>query len=205
MILLIDNYDSFVYNLYQYIAVDTECVVIRNDKISVAEVLSKAPDGVVISPGPGHPKDAGICLELIPALAQAGIPMLGVCLGHQSLACAFGGELDLTPELMHGKVSAITHQQQGLFKGLPSPLTVTRYHSLMVSKVPDELEITAQTDDGIIMGLKHKSLPLEGFQFHPESLATEQGKRLIRQFLDRVKAHHSQRSFESHQTAQASI
>lgn len=183
MILLIDNYDSFVYNLYQYIAVDRPCEVIRNDKISVSDVIAKRPAGVVLSPGPGHPRDAGICLDLIPALAEAGIPMLGVCLGHQSLACAFGGELAFTPELMHGKVSAIEHQEQGIFNGLPSPFTATRYHSLMVDKVPAELEVTARTVDGIIMGLKHRSLPLEGLQFHPESLATEHGKQLIRNFL----------------------
>jgi len=193
MILLIDNYDSFVYNLYQYIAVDMDCEVIRNDKISVAEVLSRAPDGVVISPGPGHPRDAGICLDLIPALAEAGIPMLGVCLGHQSLACAFGGELALTPELMHGKVSMIKHQDKGLFKGLPTSFNVTRYHSLTVDKVPDVLEVTAETEDGIIMGLKHKTLPLEGFQFHPESMATEHGKVLIRNFLAQVDGSVSER------------
>lgn len=189
MILILDNYDSFVYNLYQYIAVDQPCEVIRNDQISVAEVLARQPEGVVLSPGPGHPRDAGICLELIPALAQAGLPMLGVCLGHQSLACAFGGELMRTPELMHGKVSAIEHQGQGLFAGLPSPFQATRYHSLTVKpeSVPSELEVTAQTADGIIMGLRHRSLPLEGLQFHPESLATEHGKTLIRNFLARTQ------------------
>lgn len=189
MLILIDNYDSFVYNLYQILAQKIACEVYRNDSLSIAELLAKKPRGVVLSPGPGHPKDAGICLELIPALAAAKIPMLGVCLGHQALACAFGGELMSAPQLMHGKVCQIQHQQNGLFAGLEQPMTVTRYHSLVVNPalLPAELEATAHSADGSIMGLQHRHLPFYGVQFHPESMATVGGVPLMHNFLKELE------------------
>ncbi len=188
MILIIDNYDSFVYNLYQYFSqLGADCKVIRNDAISIAEIKQRQPAGIVLSPGPGHPRDAGICLDLLQQLGSK-IPMLGVCLGHQALACAFGAKVGRAPELMHGKTSLITHQEQGVFADVPSPFCVARYHSLSVQPetIPDCLEITAQTETGIIMGLKHREFPLQGLQFHPESLATDHGLDLIQNFLDQI-------------------
>jgi len=188
MLLLIDNYDSFVYNLYQILAQLVPCRVIRNDQLSCAELLALQPQAVVLSPGPGHPQAAGVCLELVAAAAAQRLPLLGVCLGHQALACALGGSLMPAPELMHGKVSAITHHSQGLFAGLPQPLAVARYHSLVVDPgtLPAELEVTARSADQTIMALQHRHLPLFGLQFHPESLATPQGPALIHHFLDQV-------------------
>jgi len=189
MILLIDNYDSFVYNLYQALAgAGAVCRVVRNDALSVAEVLALQPQAVVLSPGPGRPEQAGICLDLIPAV-QGRFPLLGVCLGHQSIAQAFGGKIIRT-QAKHGKTSDILHQGQGLFAGLPSPMRVARYHSLVAERasLPDCLEITAESEEGLIMGLRHRELPIEGVQFHPESIATEAGPALLNNFLKGLEA-----------------
>lgn len=186
MYILIDNYDSFTYNLYHYLVeLGVDVAVHRNDQISVADVLAIKPKGIVISPGPCTPNEAGICLELVDA-AKAIIPIFGVCLGHQSIAQAFGGKIVRAPYVMHGKTSKITHMADGVFSGLPSPYEATRYHSLTVApeSVPDCLTVTAQTDDGIIMGLSHKEYPLHGVQFHPESIASEHGHDLLKNFID---------------------
>ncbi|MCD6035100.1 MAG: glutamine amidotransferase of anthranilate synthase [Rickettsiales bacterium] len=186
-ILLIDNYDSFTYNLLHYLGeLGAEVEVVRNDKITADEVFAKKGKihGIVLSPGPCTPNEAGICLEL--AKRTAGVlPLLGVCLGHQTIGQAFGGKVIRAPEPMHGKISAITHTSKGLFKGLSSPFNVTRYHSLIVerSSLPATLEITAETSDGVIMGLQHKEHPIFGVQFHPESIASEQGHALLKNFL----------------------
>jgi anthranilate synthase component II len=184
-ILLLDNYDSFTYNLLHYLGeLGREVVVKRNDAISVADVLAMKPEGIVISPGPGTPDESGICLALVKE-ASGEIPLFGVCLGHQAIGQAFGGKVVRAPKPMHGKVSAIRHKGKGVFKGLPSPFSATRYHSLIVEKssLPDCLEITAETDDGIIMGLQHKKLAVHGVQFHPESIASEHGHALLRNFV----------------------
>jgi len=185
MLILIDNYDSFTYNLFHYLGeLGAACEVIRNDQISVAGVMAKKPKAIVLSPGPCTPNEAGICLDLI-AAAGAKIPLLGVCLGHQSIGQAYGGHVIRAPEPMHGKLSRITTTGKGLFKDLPRSFMVTRYHSLIVerSSLPDCLEITAETDDGLIMGLEHKTHPVHGVQFHPESIASEQGHALLANFL----------------------
>lgn len=185
MILLIDNYDSFTYNLVHYLGeLGGEVVVARNDALTVGEVLAQKPDALVLSPGPCTPNEAGICLELIAAAAGI-IPILGVCLGHQAIGQAFGGKVIRAPKVMHGKVSAIDHDGSGLFAGLPKPFEATRYHSLIVerSSLPDCLRVTAQTDDGLIMGLEHRSLALSGVQFHPESIATQHGHALLANFM----------------------
>jgi para-aminobenzoate synthetase component 2 len=185
-VLLLDNYDSFTYNLYQYLGeLGAEVSVVRNDATSAAEAVGSAPDRIVISPGPGTPDQAGISLELI-AAAAGKLPLLGVCLGHQSLGQAFGGRVVRAPTLMHGKTSEIHHDGRTIFAGLPSPFTATRYHSLIVARdsVPDCLEISAWTEDGLVMGLRHRELPLEGVQFHPESILTTEGMALLRNFLD---------------------
>jgi anthranilate synthase component 2 len=185
MILLIDNYDSFTYNLYHYIigAGSKEVLVKRNDQISIAEIKKLNPKAIVISPGPCSPSEAGICLEVIEKLKDQ-FPILGVCLGHQSIGQAFGGKMVKTYP-MHGKISDIYHHNTSVFKGLPSPFKATRYHSLIVERdsLPDCLEITAETKDGIIMGLKHKKFNIHGVQFHPESIASEHGHQLIANFL----------------------
>jgi anthranilate synthase/aminodeoxychorismate synthase-like glutamine amidotransferase len=184
-VLLLDNYDSFTYNLFQYLGeLGAEVEVHRNDQIGVDEVLARRPDRIVISPGPGNPDQAGISLELIRRV-PADQPLLGVCLGHQALGQAFGGKVVRAPSLMHGKTSEIEHDGRGLFAGLPRPFTATRYHSLVVARetVPDELEVSAWTADGVVMGLRHRSRPLEGVQFHPESILTTAGKDLLRNFL----------------------
>jgi anthranilate synthase component 2 len=185
-IILLDNYDSFTYNLLHYLGeVGAEVTVFRNDKISVKELMAKKPDGIVISPGPGTPQQSGICLELVKE-ASGKIPILGVCLGHQAIGEAFGGKVIRAPKPMHGKISAIYHEGQSVFKDLPIPFNATRYHSLIVerSSLPDSLEVTAITaDDGLIMGLKHKGHNTHGVQFHPESIASEHGHQLIRNFL----------------------
>jgi anthranilate synthase component II len=187
MILLIDNYDSFTYNLYQFLSeLGPDVQVIRNDKISVDEIRARRSeiDRIVISPGPCTPAEAGICVPLIQQLAGE-IPILGVCLGHQSIGAAFGANIVRTPLVLHGKTSQIIHKGQGIFAGLPNPFTATRYHSLIVERdtLPPSLEITAETADGVIMGLRHRELPVEGVQFHPESILTPVGKQLLGNFV----------------------
>ncbi len=190
MFLLIDNYDSFTYNLVHYLGeMGAEVVVKRNDSLSADEALGLGAQGIVISPGPCDPDRSGICLDLIVKNADDGAtPMLGVCLGHQAVAQAFGGKVVRAPAPMHGKVSKISHQGKSVLKDLPDPLTATRYHSLIVEKesLPGCLEVTAESDDGLIMGLAHKELPVHGVQFHPESIATEHGHRLLGNFLELV-------------------
>jgi anthranilate synthase component 2 len=186
-LLLIDNYDSFTYNLVQFLGdLGAEADVVRNDAITPEEALRRGADGIVLSPGPCAPDQAGICLDVIRLAAAAHTPLLGVCLGHQAIGQAFGGQVVRAPAPMHGKVSAIFHQGSGIFAGLPSPFSATRYHSLIVEaeSFPAELEITAQTADGIIMGLAHRALPIHGVQFHPESIASEHGHDILRRFLE---------------------
>ncbi len=186
MLLMIDNYDSFTYNLVQYFGeLGVEVVVRRNDSIRVEDIPKMAPSHIVISPGPGTPDQAGISLEIIQRLSGA-IPILGVCLGHQAMGQVFGGRVVRAPTLMHGKTSAIHHHGTDLFFNLPSPFRATRYHSLIVEKsdFPDCLEITAWTEDGLVMGLRHKTLAVYGVQFHPESILTEYGHDLLRNFID---------------------
>lgn len=185
MILLIDNYDSFTYNLYQYLSELGALVeVFRNDRISIAEIERMAPGRIVISPGPGRPEDGGVSLECIEKLGPR-IPLLGVCLGHQCIGQAFGGEVVSAPRLMHGKTSSIAHDGMGLFKGVENPFTATRYHSLIVDEksLPDCFEITARTQEGELMGLRHKTHPIEGIQFHPESILTPAGKAILKNFI----------------------
>ena len=186
MILLIDNYDSFTYNLFHFLGeLGEEVIVARNDKISAADALKLRPDSIVLSPGPCDPDKAGICLELI-RTAAGRIPILGVCLGHQAIGQAFGGRVVRAPLPMHGKLSRIHHTGTSVFNGLPDDFAATRYHSLVIERatLPDELEITAETDDGIIMGVVHKRYPVHGVQFHPESIASEHGHALLRNFLN---------------------
>ena len=185
MILVIDNYDSFTYNLVQYLGeLGEEPVVRRNDEITLDEIAAMKPDHILISPGPCTPNEAGISLALIERF-KGEIPILGVCLGHQSIGQAFGGEVIRAPRMMHGKTSPIHHDGKSLFAGLPNPFTATRYHSLIVRKetLPDCLEITAETPEGEIMGLRHKHYPIEGVQFHPESIITDHGHQMLRNFL----------------------
>jgi anthranilate synthase component 2 len=185
MLLLIDNYDSFTYNLVHYLGeLGAETVVRRNDAITVDAALDMQPEGIVLSPGPCDPERAGICLGLIEAAAGR-VPILGVCLGHQAIGQAFGGHVVRAPKVMHGKISAIRHRGGGVLAGLPAPFQATRYHSLLVDRdsLPGCLEVTAETDDGLIMAVAHKSLPIHGVQFHPESIATEHGHRLLGNFL----------------------
>jgi len=186
MFLLIDNYDSFTWNLVQFLGdLGVEVEVRRNDALTSEEALAMAPDAIVLSPGPCDPDRAGICLPLIGAAAGAGMPLLGVCLGHQAIGQSFGGRIVRAPEPVHGKLSAIHHSDRSVFAGLPDPLTATRYHSLIVERatLPDCLEITAETADGIIMGLAHRDLPIHGVQFHPESIATDSGHELLANFI----------------------
>jgi anthranilate synthase component II len=197
MILVIDNYDSFTYNLVQYLGelgqelpVAREIRVDRNDRITLAEIVNLDPDGILISPGPGRPEAAGITLEIIRALG-AKYPILGVCLGHQSIGQVFGGNVVAAPVLMHGKTSEIYHDGTGVFAGLANPFTATRYHSLVIDRAtcPDCLEINAWVEDGTIMGVRHRDYPhIEGVQFHPESILTESGKQLLRNFLTSIKS-----------------
>lgn len=185
-ILVIDNYDSFVYTIVGYLRqMGAETVVVRNDAVADAGPVANY-DGVLVSPGPGTPAEAGSSMDVIRACAEAGVPMLGICLGHQALAEVYGGVVSHAPELMHGKTSQVLHQGGSVLKGLPTPFTATRYHSLSVENptVSDELEITASTANGIIMGLQHKTLPLAGVQFHPESVLTEGGHRLLANWLE---------------------
>jgi anthranilate synthase/aminodeoxychorismate synthase-like glutamine amidotransferase len=186
MILVIDNYDSFTYNLVQYLGeLGAALRVVRNDAMAVEAVAALGPDRIVISPGPGTPDSAGITLELIRRLSGR-TPILGVCLGHQAIGQAFGAEVRRARRQMHGKVSAIAHDGRGVFQDIPSPFSATRYHSLAVAadSVPDDLEISARAEDGEIMGLRHRRLPVEGVQFHPESILTEHGKVILRNFLE---------------------
>jgi anthranilate synthase/aminodeoxychorismate synthase-like glutamine amidotransferase len=186
MILLLDNYDSFTYNLAQYLGeLGCEVEVHRNDKISVEEIAKRKPERIVISPGPCTPQEAGISIELVQRLAGK-IPILGVCLGHQAMGAAFGGKIVRAPKLFHGKTSEIHHDGKGVFRRLPEPFTATRYHSLIVERksLPRELSISAETSDGIIMGVRHRRHKMEGVQFHPESVLTESGKQLLENFLN---------------------
>ncbi len=190
MLLVIDNYDSFTYNLVHYLGeLGADIEVARNDKITVSEALAREPQAIVLSPGPCTPNEAGICLDLI-AAAGATVPMLGVCLGHQSIGQAYGGRVVRAPTLMHGKVSRVRHAGSGVFHGLPGIFHATRYHSLIVERetLPETLEVTAETEDGIIMGLAHKDHPVHGVQFHPESIASEHGHALLGNFLDLAEA-----------------
>ncbi|WP_374376348.1 aminodeoxychorismate/anthranilate synthase component II [Dongia sp.] len=186
MFILIDNYDSFTYNLYHYLGeLGAEIEVHRNDQITVDEVMAKAPQGIILSPGPCDPDRAGICLDLIKAAAAKKMPLLGVCLGHQAIGQAFGGKVIRAPKPMHGKLSHVHHRNKSVFLDLPNDFDATRYHSLIVERetFPKDLEITAETEDGIIMGLCHKSLPISGVQFHPESIASQHGHKLLANFL----------------------
>ncbi|WP_329526923.1 MULTISPECIES: aminodeoxychorismate/anthranilate synthase component II [unclassified Streptomyces] len=184
-ILVVDNYDSFVFNLVQYLyQLGAECEVLRNDEVSTAHAQDGF-DGVLLSPGPGAPEQAGVCIEMVRHCADTGVPVFGVCLGMQSMQVAYGGVVDRAPELLHGKTSLVEHGGSGVFAGLPSPFTATRYHSLAAEPetVPAALEVTARTHDGIIMGLRHRELPVEGVQFHPESVLTEHGHRMLANWL----------------------
>jgi len=186
MILLIDNYDSFTYNLYQYLCeLGADVEVRRNDALTVDDVEQMAPEAIVISPGPGRPEDGGISITTIQRLGER-IPLLGVCLGHQCITAAFGGDVIRAPELRHGKTSMIRHNDTGIFAGLDNPFEAVRYHSLIAdaSTLPAALEVTAQTDDGLIMGVKHRTAPIHGVQFHPESVLTHSGKQLLENFLN---------------------
>ena len=188
-VLVIDNYDSFVYNLVQYLGeLNAEPLVKRHDAITIDEVENISPDALIISPGPGNPKQAGISVDLI-KWAAGKIPVLGICLGHQCIGEAWGGKIIHAPQVMHGKTSLISHNETGLFKDIKSPFKATRYHSLIVdpNSFPNELEITAKTDDGLIMGLRHRELEIHGLQFHPESVLTSHGHKLIENFLLRIK------------------
>lgn len=197
MIIVIDNYDSFTYNLVQYlgelgqtIEIASDIEVYRNDQITLEEIVAKKPDGIVISPGPGTPDDAGISLKVIEELGPT-FPILGVCLGHQSIGQVYGGKVVGAGELMHGKTSPVQHNNTGVFSGLADPLTATRYHSLVIDKdsCPDILEVTAWVEDGTIMGVRHRDYPhIQGVQFHPESVLTESGKTLLKNFLTDIKA-----------------
>ncbi len=192
-ILLIDNYDSFTYNLVHYVEeLGAETQVVRNDRISVEEAIARAGDGIIISPGPCTPNEAGICLDLIKALPEE-IPLLGVCLGHQAIGQAYGGKVSRAMTIMHGKTSTITHANTGLFEGLPEQFEVTRYHSLSVEResLPNSLRVDAWTADGEIMGMSHVAKPIFGVQFHPESIASEHGHALIQRFLQSTKASQS--------------
>ena len=185
MFLLVDNYDSFTYNLYHFLGeLGARVTVRRNDALTTEEALEMEPQGIILSPGPCDPDQAGICLELVEKAAGR-LPLLGVCLGHQAIGQAFGGRIVRASQPMHGKLSPIRHEASGVFKGLPSPLSATRYHSLTVERdsLPDSLEVTAETEDGTVMGLSHRELPVHGVQFHPESIASEHGHALLHNFL----------------------
>lgn len=194
MIVLVDNYDSFTFNLVHYLGgLGADVAVHRNDKISVKQVLAMEPEAIVLSPGPCTPNEAGICLDLIEK-ASPKIPIMGVCLGHQALGQAFGGNVVRAPAPIHGKLSEVHHQNGGVFRGINGPFKATRYHSLVVerSTFPDDLMVTAETDDRLVMGLSHKSLPVHGVQFHPESIASEHGKTILKNFLDLAAAWNTQ-------------
>lgn len=190
MLLLIDNYDSFTWNLVHYLGeLGAEVKVVRNDALQVQDALALAPEAIMLSPGPCDPAQAGICLPLTRAASEAGVPLLGVCLGHQTIGEAFGGRVVRCHEIVHGKMGTMHHGGKGVFEGLPSPFQATRYHSLVVERetLPDCLEVTAWLEDGTIMGLRHRDRLIEGVQFHPESIASEHGHQLLRNFLDAAK------------------
>ncbi|MGR3460432.1 MAG: anthranilate synthase component II [Sagittula sp.] len=190
MLLLIDNYDSFTYNLVHYVGeLGAETRVVRNDAMDVAEAMALRPAGILLSPGPCDPDQAGICLDLTRAAAEASIPLLGVCLGHQAIGQAFGGRVIRHSDIVHGKMGEIRHNGTSVFAGLPSPFDATRYHSLVVERdsLPDCLEVTAELADGTIMGLRHRAHPIHGVQFHPESIASQHGHALLRNFLDMMQ------------------
>jgi para-aminobenzoate synthetase component 2 len=192
-ILVVDNYDSFVFNLVQYLyQLGAECEVLRNDEVELAHAVRASSanpgdgfDGVLLSPGPGTPEEAGVCVDLVRHCAETALPVFGVCLGVQAMAVAYGGVVGRAPELLHGKTSLVTHEGSGVFAGLPTPFTATRYHSLAVERdtLPDELRVTAWTENGIIMGLRHRDAAVEGVQFHPESVLTEWGHRMLANWL----------------------
>lgn len=189
MILIIDNYDSFTYNIYQYFEeLGQKCVVIRNDQITLSEIKTMNPKAIVISPGPGNPDSSGISQDIIKTLSKS-IPTLGICLGHQVIGQVFGGKVVRAKKILHGKTSKMYHEEKGVFKNLPNPFIGVRYHSLIIDRdsLPECLEITCETKDGIIMGVKHKEFPLEGIQFHPESIMTQDGKKLLQNFIDMYK------------------
>lgn len=190
MILLIDNYDSFTFNLVHYVGeLGAKVRVVRNDQISVEGAIASAPEAIILSPGPCTPNEAGICLDLVAKAADA-IPIFGVCLGHQAIGQVFGGTVKRAPTLMHGKTSRILHQGRGVFRGINGTFEATRYHSLIVDRadLPEVLEITAETEDGLVMGLSHRALPVHGVQFHPESIASEHGHRILKSFLDLARS-----------------
>tara|TARA_R110000850_G_C9837176_1_gene453932 strand:- start:17 stop:598 length:582 start_codon:yes stop_codon:yes gene_type:complete len=190
MLLLIDNYDSFTYNLVHYLGdLGAEVEIRRNDQIDVQAAMAMNPSGIILSPGPCDPDQAGICLALTAAAAETSMPLLGVCLGHQTLGQAFGGKVVRAGEIVHGKMGMMHHKGQGVFAGLPSPFAATRYHSLIVERatLPDCLEVTAELEDGTIMGLQHRDLPLHGVQFHPESIRSDHGHQMLQNFLNNVK------------------
>jgi len=190
MLLLIDNYDSFTYNLVHYLGeLGADVVTRRNDALTVQDAIAMRPSGILLSPGPCDPDKAGICLALTAAAAEQRIPLMGVCLGHQTIGQAFGGKVVRAADIVHGKMGLIHHEGQGVFKGLPSPFEATRYHSLVVERdsLPDSLAITAWLEDGTIMGLQHRALPIHGVQFHPESIASEHGHALLKNFLNEMK------------------
>jgi anthranilate synthase component 2 len=206
MIVLIDNYDSFTFNLVHYLGgLGADVVVHRNDKISPAEVMALEPDGIVLSPGPCTPTEAGICLDLI-GKASSSVPILGVCLGHQAIGQAFGGKVVRAPLPVHGKLSEISHSNSGVFRGINGPFKATRYHSLVVDRatMPAALIPNAQTDDGLVMGLMHESLPIHGVQFHPESIASEHGHLMLKNFLELAAQWNSHRGRQPHQAAKRS-
>jgi anthranilate synthase component 2 len=192
MILLIDNYDSFTFNLVQFFGdLGADCVVKRNDALSPEEALALNPDAIVLSPGPCTPNEAGICLDVVRLAAERAVPLFGVCLGHQAIGQAFGGQVVRAREPVHGKTSEVTHDDTDIFAGLPTPFTATRYHSLIVqqSTLPESLVATAWVEDGTIMGLRHENLPIYGVQFHPESIATAHGHDILRNFLNLARTH----------------
>jgi anthranilate synthase/aminodeoxychorismate synthase-like glutamine amidotransferase len=189
LVLVIDNYDSFVYNLVQYLGeLGAEPLVYRHDEVTLEEMVALEPAAVLVSPGPGRPEDAGVSNAAISEFGGRGVPVLGVCLGHQCIGQLYGGRVVRAERVMHGKTSEIHHGSEGVFVGLPNPFLATRYHSLVVEResVPDSLEITAETPDGVVMGLRHRELPVEGVQFHPESILTDAGHQLLRNFLSRA-------------------
>ena len=188
-VLVIDNYDSFVYILVQYLGeLGADLLVHRHDDVDLAALVTLEPDAVLVSPGPGRPEDAGVSNEAIREFGERGVPVLGVCLGHQCIGQIYGGNVIRAPKVMHGKTSEITHDGRGVFTDVPSPFTATRYHSLIVERdsMPDVLEVSAESEDGLVMGLRHREHPIEGVQFHPESILTHSGKTLVKNFLDSV-------------------
>jgi anthranilate synthase component II len=203
MILLVDNYDSFTFNLVHYLGgLGADVTVQRNDKITVGDALAADPEAIVLSPGPCTPNEAGICLDLI-AQASSSVPILGVCLGHQAIGQAFGGQVVRAPSPVHGKLSEVRHSGQSVFRGINGPFKATRYHSLVVERasMPDTLGVTAETDDGLVMGLSHKTLPVHGVQFHPESIASEHGHLMLKNFLELAaawNAAHGRTSVKAH-------